>query len=175
METKDMDESSWSIYRCAPSATLSIGDQLTASGLTGVYVPEVTIRRRVPRTKQFEVKRISVLPSFLFLEGHIWKMPAKIARKVRPMVINGKFASATSWEIADMRGTLGVDQFMRNNPRKDPALSIQVGDHVFICSGPLKGVKGVVAIRYQNHCIIETGSFWGALKVYTFLLRKDAS
>lgn len=161
----------WVIYRCSPALTVWLSDRLHDGGQE-VYTPQITIRRRVPRTRRFEEKQIALMPSFIFLRPSTPIAPA-LKRKLRPLVVNGKVRTATSWEIADMRGLLGVSQFMANNPRKDPQFTLNVGDWVSICAGPLRGIRGVISSRNSDYCQLETNSFLGTLNISTFLLRKS--
>lgn len=170
----------WKIYRCPPSLTIPFSDKLNEVGVE-TYAPELNIRRRIPRTRRYEPRRLAILPSFLFMDVSAGvPIPTDISQKLLPMVVNMKEAEASHQDITNMREFMEkLRGHVRKTSRKDgekthrrPDVPVfGLGSKVDIVGGLLAGISGVVLSFDKDHVQIDTKTLFGVIKVSPFILK----
>lgn len=170
----------WKIYRCPPALTIPFSDKLNEVGVE-TYAPELNIRRRIPRTRRYEPRRLAILPSFLFIDNAAGvPIPSDVNQKLSPMVVNMKEAEASHQDITNMRSFM---EKLRGHVRKTSrgegekthkrpdAPVFGLGSRVEIIGGLLLGVNGVVLSFDKEHVQIDTQTLFGVIKVSPFILK----
>lgn len=178
---RQMDEMPWTIYRCSPVLTLYLSDKLVEAGVE-VYVPEITMRRRIPRTRTYEPRRIAVMPSFAFIRG--WApVSFDVASKLSYMNVNGRVAKVADSEVNEMRALIAEREAVmaaraklsRVERRGVIPPQFSVGETVVISSGPFKGHTGEITLVERYHITIDSKRLLGSMRVSPFILSRIGS
>lgn len=164
------------ILRCQPSKTKKLLEWGNACFHGMFWAPATMRRRRLPRSrKQVEVL-IYALPGYIFLKstddrealtGALDKgmrlMRTAAASPATCSLVDLAVMNKQLQKVAKVEATLAVNMAL-------PSPQFSKGQQVVAISGPLSSIKGEVVAQNGDEVTIETASFWGTLKISSFLL-----
>lgn len=168
------------ILRCRPQKTLDFMRWATEAHPGQFWTPVLVRMKRLPRRRKIIQVQYFALPGYLFMHetaagGPMFKT---LARKgATPIVVPpSKYAMCDVEELLDLRQRLeDLEQASkRGEPEAEVAPRFSPGEVVRVVSGPISGTEGQVIGQTGDLVTISTPSFWGKLKISSFLLQAAA-
>lgn len=135
----------WRVLHTRPRQEKAIADVLAAAGIRH-FLP--TIRETKIYGHRRRIVHRPLFPSYVFLQGSKEEAWFAVGTKRITQVIEAPDQEQLAYELEQIRLAL------RGSAVLDPYPFLQVGKRVRVCSGPFKGVEGVVDVRARQDRLI---------------------